>query len=165
MYLVDRRAALRRIAALGLSPFAIATLAAAADPGLVLGAYAEHQFEDAPAALDGKRHPADWDRGAVYPVTTVVASTADRRIICSKTATWSPRGGSPPRASATGWAPMFSSSAGRMRFDRGLGLSVTAISSGAGTGRATYRHGRHDAVRRLHLPIRLFPCSTRGACR
>ena len=77
---IDHRSALRRIAALGLSPFAMATLAAAADPGLVLGAYAEHQFEDALAALDGRRHPTDWDRGAEYPVTTVVDSTADRRI-------------------------------------------------------------------------------------
>ena len=49
-------------------------------PGLVLGAYAEHEFEDAVAALDGKRHPADWDRTAEYPVTTMVASTADRKI-------------------------------------------------------------------------------------
>jgi hypothetical protein len=49
-------------------------------PGLVLGAYAEHEFEDAVAALDGKRHPSDWSGAAEYPVTTVIASTADRKI-------------------------------------------------------------------------------------
>jgi hypothetical protein len=49
-------------------------------PGLVLGGYAQHEFEDAVAALDGKRHPADWDGTAEYPVTTVVASTADHKI-------------------------------------------------------------------------------------
>jgi hypothetical protein len=49
-------------------------------PGLVLGAYAEHEFEDAVAALDGKRHPADWDGTAEYPVATVVASTTDHKI-------------------------------------------------------------------------------------
>lgn len=49
-------------------------------PGLVLGAYAEHEFKDAVAALDGKRHPSDWSGAAEYPVTTVIASTADRKI-------------------------------------------------------------------------------------
>ena len=49
-------------------------------PGLVLGAYAETEFADAVAALDGKRHPADWDGAAEYPVTTVIVSTADQRI-------------------------------------------------------------------------------------
>ena len=49
-------------------------------PGLVLGAYAEDEFEQAVAALDGKRHPSDWSGAAEYPVTTVIASTADRKI-------------------------------------------------------------------------------------
>lgn len=49
-------------------------------PGLVLGAYAEDEFEHAVAALDGKRHPSDWDAAAAQPVTTVIASTADRRV-------------------------------------------------------------------------------------
>jgi hypothetical protein len=49
-------------------------------PGLVLGAYAEDEFEQAVAALDGKRHPSDWNDAAEYPVTTVIASTADRKI-------------------------------------------------------------------------------------
>lgn len=49
-------------------------------PGLVLGADAEDELEQAVSGLSGKRHPADWDGAAEYPVTTVIASTADRRI-------------------------------------------------------------------------------------
>jgi hypothetical protein len=49
-------------------------------PGLVLGAYAEQEFEHAVAGLEGKRHPSDWKAASEYPVTTVIASTADGRI-------------------------------------------------------------------------------------
>lgn len=49
-------------------------------PGMVLGAYAEDELEDAVDALEDKRHPSDWAATEDYPVTTVVASTADRRI-------------------------------------------------------------------------------------
>lgn len=49
-------------------------------PGLVLAGYAEQEFEHAVASLDGKRHPSDWKAAAEYPVTTVIASTADRKI-------------------------------------------------------------------------------------
>ena len=49
-------------------------------PGLVLGGYAEHEFERAVAGLEGKRHPSDWDAAAEYPVTTVIASSADRKL-------------------------------------------------------------------------------------
>ena len=49
-------------------------------PGLVLGAYAEEEFEHAVASLEGKKHPADWEDAAHYPVSTVIASTADRKI-------------------------------------------------------------------------------------
>lgn len=49
-------------------------------PGLVLGAYTEQEFEHAVSSLEGKRHPADWDETAGYPVTTVIASTADRKL-------------------------------------------------------------------------------------
>ena len=48
-------------------------------PGLVLGAYAEEEFEHAVAGLEGKRHPSDWEEATEYPVTTVIASTADRK--------------------------------------------------------------------------------------
>jgi len=50
-------------------------------PGLVLSGYAEHEFERAVARLSGKRHPSDWDAAAdEYPVTTVIASSADRKL-------------------------------------------------------------------------------------
>jgi hypothetical protein len=49
-------------------------------PGLILGGYAEHEFERAVAGLEGKRHPSDWDAAAEYPVTTVIASSADRKL-------------------------------------------------------------------------------------
>jgi hypothetical protein len=49
-------------------------------PGMVLGSYADHEFQDVVKHLSGKRHPADWEENAEYPVTTVIASTADRKI-------------------------------------------------------------------------------------
>jgi len=49
-------------------------------PGMVLGAYAEEEMEDAVAALEDKRHPADWGTAQDYPITTVVASTLDGRV-------------------------------------------------------------------------------------
>jgi hypothetical protein len=50
-------------------------------PGMVLGAYAEHEFEDAVAKLEGKKHPSDWGDAESYPVTAMVASSADRSIL------------------------------------------------------------------------------------
>jgi hypothetical protein len=49
-------------------------------PGMVLGAYAEEEFEAALAGLEDKRHPSDWEQAQDYPVTTVVASTLDGKI-------------------------------------------------------------------------------------
>jgi len=49
-------------------------------PGMVLGDYAEVEMEDAVNALDGKSHPKDWSEGERHPVTTIIASTADRSI-------------------------------------------------------------------------------------
>lgn len=49
-------------------------------PGMVLGASAEDELEEAIAALEDKRHPADWEQAQEYPVTTVVASTLDGKI-------------------------------------------------------------------------------------
>jgi hypothetical protein len=45
----------------------------------VLGAYAEDELEGAVEALTDKPHPADWADAEAYPVTTVIASTLDRR--------------------------------------------------------------------------------------
>ncbi len=50
-------------------------------PGMVLSAYAEHEFGSAVAALKGKAHPADWAEAEKRPVTSIIASSADRRIM------------------------------------------------------------------------------------
>lgn len=49
-------------------------------PGLVLGSYAESEFEHVLAGLDGKKHPSDWSESETYPVTTVVASAGSHAI-------------------------------------------------------------------------------------
>jgi hypothetical protein len=49
-------------------------------PGLVLGGGAEHEMAEAVARLDARKHPADWEAEAEYPVTTVLATGHDRRI-------------------------------------------------------------------------------------
>lgn len=50
-------------------------------PGMVLAGYAEDEFEDVVSSLDGKSHPSDWDAAAAQPVTTMVASSADQKIL------------------------------------------------------------------------------------
>ena len=50
-------------------------------PGMVLGAYAEHEFEAAVASLKGKSHPSDWSEADSKPVTSIIASSGDRRIM------------------------------------------------------------------------------------
>lgn len=50
-------------------------------PGMVLSAYAEHEFGSAVAALKGKSHPSDWAEAEKLPVTSIIASSADRRIM------------------------------------------------------------------------------------
>jgi len=50
-------------------------------PGLVLGDYAEHEFEDVVGHLKGKVHPVDWSQAENQPVTTILASSADREIM------------------------------------------------------------------------------------
>lgn len=48
-------------------------------PGMVLGDYAEGEFEQVVSALKGKQHPADWG-DASGSVTTVLASSGDNSI-------------------------------------------------------------------------------------
>ena len=50
-------------------------------PGFVLDQWAEQDMEAAVAALDERAHPSDWTDGAAYPVTTVLATREDRRIV------------------------------------------------------------------------------------
>lgn len=49
-------------------------------PGMVLGAYAEHEFETAVAGLKGKKHPSDWEEAEAAPITSIIASTADNIV-------------------------------------------------------------------------------------
>jgi hypothetical protein len=50
-------------------------------PGMVLSAYAEHEFDSVVAALNGKSHPSDWTEAETHPVTSIIASSADGRIM------------------------------------------------------------------------------------
>jgi hypothetical protein len=50
-------------------------------PGFVLGGLAETEMEEAVAELDDRSHPSDWTDGADYPVTAVLATRADRKIV------------------------------------------------------------------------------------
>jgi hypothetical protein len=47
-----------------------------AHPGMVLSGYAEHEFEQVLAGLEGKKHPSDWAESETYPVTSVIASSS-----------------------------------------------------------------------------------------
>ncbi len=50
-------------------------------PGMVLSAYAEDEFETVEATLEDKKHPKDWVAAESYPVTSVIASSGDRKIM------------------------------------------------------------------------------------
>ena len=49
-------------------------------PGMVLAGYAENEFRQVEAGLADKKHPADWTEAESYPVTSVIASSADKKI-------------------------------------------------------------------------------------
>ncbi|MCC1493738.1 L,D-transpeptidase family protein [Cognatishimia sp. F0-27] len=50
-------------------------------PGLVLNAFADDELATAVAGLDARSHPSDWGNEQPYPITTVLATAADRRLI------------------------------------------------------------------------------------
>ena len=50
-------------------------------PGVVLGNTAEHEMADAVAGLKARSHPSDWNDGGEYPVTTLLATGADKRVV------------------------------------------------------------------------------------
>lgn len=50
-------------------------------PGLVLSGYAEHEFETVLATLEPRKHPADWALNESYPITTLLASSYDGKIV------------------------------------------------------------------------------------
>lgn len=49
-------------------------------PGVVLGNTAEHEMVDAVDRLKARSHPSDWGGDSAYPVTTMLATGADRRV-------------------------------------------------------------------------------------
>lgn len=51
------------------------------DPGLVLGGSAAGQFTQVVATKDHHKHPADWAESEVHPIVSVIASSADKKII------------------------------------------------------------------------------------
>ena len=50
-------------------------------PGLVLHAFAETELGEAVSGLDTRSHPVDWENDQPYPITTVLATAADRRLV------------------------------------------------------------------------------------
>jgi hypothetical protein len=50
-------------------------------PGLVLGVHSEEEMEAAVDALNAKSHPDDWTSDSAYPIATVLATSADRRLV------------------------------------------------------------------------------------
>jgi hypothetical protein len=50
-------------------------------PGMVLGAYANTEFDQVEAGLADKKHPSDWTDAEASPVTSVIASSADKQIM------------------------------------------------------------------------------------
>ena len=50
-------------------------------PGMVLGGYTQTEFAKVEASLDGKKHPKDWTDAESYPVTSIIASSSDSRIL------------------------------------------------------------------------------------
>lgn len=49
-------------------------------PGTILGHGADEEMRQAVAALEARSHPSDWVDAADYPITTVIATGADRRV-------------------------------------------------------------------------------------
>lgn len=49
-------------------------------PGMVLSGYAESEFDQVEAGLEGKKQPSDWVEGETNPVVSVIASSHDRSI-------------------------------------------------------------------------------------
>jgi len=50
-------------------------------PGMILSGYAEDEFDDVVASLDGRSHPSDWDAVDAQPVTSIIVSSADLQAV------------------------------------------------------------------------------------
>jgi len=51
------------------------------DPGLVLGGAAAGEFSQVVVTKDGRKHPSDWAASEVHPIVSVIASSADMKIV------------------------------------------------------------------------------------
>lgn len=51
------------------------------EPGLVLGGNSAGQFNQIVATKDGPKHPADWAASEAHPIVSVIASSADKKIM------------------------------------------------------------------------------------
>ena len=50
-------------------------------PGLILSGYAEHEFEEVLSTLEPRKHPSDWMEGDAHPITSMIASSTDGRLL------------------------------------------------------------------------------------
>ncbi len=50
-------------------------------PGFILGEYSETEFEKVLATLEPRKRPSDWALDDAYPITSMIASSHDERII------------------------------------------------------------------------------------
>lgn len=50
-------------------------------PGMVLSGYAQSEFREVEASLDGKKSPSDWTESDTAPIVSVVASSSDKKIM------------------------------------------------------------------------------------
>lgn len=50
-------------------------------PGLILSGYAAHEFDEVLSTLEPRKHPEDWDMADIHPITSILASSTDGRLI------------------------------------------------------------------------------------
>ncbi|SIO43795.1 L,D-transpeptidase catalytic domain [Rhodovulum sp. ES.010] len=50
-------------------------------PGLVLSGYAEAEFEEVLATLEDRKHPSDWALDDAHPITSLIASSYDAKLV------------------------------------------------------------------------------------
>lgn len=63
------------IAASGSAPSSVV------HPGFILGTYEASEFDKVLDTLSPRQHPSDWDMEGSYPITSIVASSHDKRIV------------------------------------------------------------------------------------
>ncbi|EAQ03494.1 hypothetical protein OB2597_02702 [Pseudooceanicola batsensis HTCC2597] len=67
------------------TPVIIAASGSAPDsvvhPGFILGSYETEEFERVLDTLSPRQHPSDWAMDGAYPITSIIASSHDERIV------------------------------------------------------------------------------------